>query len=159
MPEQVWKKPEIVLWSQILLNSYEKLLKQPLIDRKGDPLEQSKALFFAPFAVVSHGIESDPILNYGNQAALELWEMSWEDLIGTPSRLTAEPVNREERERMLALAAKQGFVANYRGIRISKTGRRFLIENAIVWNLVNWEAQVCGQAATFSEWSFLLYKT
>ena len=34
------------------------------------------------------------MLNYGNRAALTLWEMSWEELTRTPSRLTAEPVAR-----------------------------------------------------------------
>ncbi|OKH20153.1 MEKHLA domain-containing protein [Hydrococcus rivularis NIES-593] len=153
--KDVWQQPEIISWSQILLNSYEKLLKKPLIERKGDRLEQAKALFLAPFVVVSHGTESDPILNYGNQMALTLWEMSWQDFIATPSRLTAEPINREERERMLALAAQQGFIDDYRGIRISKTGRRFLIEGAIVWNLTDFQNCVAGQAATFSQWSFL----
>jgi hypothetical protein len=155
MSEKIWQKPKIVFWSQILLESYEKLLKQPLMERKGDPSEQAKALFFAPFVVVSHGTESDPILNYGNQIALDLWEMSWEDLTQTPSRLTAEPINRQERERLLDRARQQGFVDNYRGIRISKTQKRFLIENAIVWNLTSDRGEPCGQAATFSDWSFL----
>jgi hypothetical protein len=155
MSEEVWKQPEIIQWSQILLNSYEKLLQQPLIARVGDTLEQSKALFLAPFVVVSHGTETDPILNYGNQIALELWETSWEDLLATPSRLTAEPVNRQERKRMLDLARKQGFIANYCGIRITKGRRRFSIEGAIIWNLMNCQEQACGQAATFSQWSFL----
>ncbi|AFY77442.1 MAG: MEKHLA domain-containing protein [Hydrococcus sp. C42_A2020_068] len=153
--KDVWQQPEIISWSQILLNSYEKLLKKPLMERKGDRLEQAKALFLAPFVVVSHGTESDPILNYGNQMALTLWETSWQDFIATPSRLTAEPIDREERERMLALAAQQGFINDYRGIRISKTGRRFLIGGAIVWNLTDFQNRVLGQAATFSQWSFL----
>jgi hypothetical protein len=153
--KDVWKQPEIIFWSQILLNSYEKLLKKPLMERKGDLLEQAEALFLAPFVVVSHGTESDPVLNYGNQMALKLWETSWEDFIRTPSRLTAEPINREERERMLALAAQQGFIDDYRGIRISKTGHRFSIEGAIVWNLANSQDCACGQAATFSQWTFL----
>ncbi|MCU0533208.1 MAG: MEKHLA domain-containing protein [Hydrococcus sp. Prado102] len=155
MSEEIWQQAKILFWSQILLESYEKLLKKPLIERKGNVSEQAKALFFAPFVVVSHGIEPDPILNYGNQMALNLWEMSWEDLTKTPSRLTAEPVNRQEREQMLAIARKQGFIDNYRGIRISKTHKRFLIEEAIVWNLTSDRGEPCGQAATFSHWLFL----
>ncbi|NJK47148.1 MEKHLA domain-containing protein [Candidatus Gracilibacteria bacterium] len=155
MSEEIWQQTKIIFWSQILLESYEKLLKQPLLERKGTPSEQAKSLFFAPFVVVSHGTELDPILNYGNQIALNLWEMSWEDLIQTPSRLTAEPVNRQEREQLLARARQQGFVDDYRGIRISKTQKRFLIEDAIVWNLTGDRGEPCGQAATFSHWSFL----
>ena len=108
-----------------------------LIERSGTVEEQAERLFVAPFVVVSHGIEPDPTLNYGNRIALELWELDWEAFSRTPSRLTAEPENRAERERMLAQAAAQGFIADYRGVRISRTGRRVLVEQALVWNVVD----------------------
>jgi hypothetical protein len=105
--------------------------------------------------VVSHGTEADPILNYGNQTALDVWEMAWEQLVKTPSRLTAEPVNRAEREWMLDQASQRGFIDTYRGIRISGTGRRFLVENALIWNVLDADCQRIGQAATFSHWTWL----
>jgi hypothetical protein len=117
--------------------------------------EQSEALFVAPFVVVSHGTEPDPILNYGNQAALDLWEMTWERLICMPSRQTAEPVNQEERARMLRQVEAQGYYDRYRGVRISATGRRFLVEEAIVWTVMDEQGLRLGQAATFSRWSRL----
>ena len=116
---------------------------------------QARALFAAPFVLVSHGTEEDPVLNYGNRMALELWEMTWEQLTRTPSRVTAESVNQAERERMLARVAARGFIDDYRGVRISNTGRRFLVEDAIVWNVVDAKNKKRGQAATFSRWSFL----
>jgi hypothetical protein len=105
--------------------------------------------------VVSNGLQDDPILNYGNNAALALWEMTWNELTHTPSRLTAEPPNQVERAQMLQLASQQGFIDDYRGIRISKTGKRFLVESAIVWNVVDSQGCKLGQAATFSQWRFL----
>jgi len=114
---------------------------------------QAQALFDASFVVVSHGTESDPILNYANQAGLDLWEMTWEQLIRTPSRQTAEPVNQEERIRMLVLAEEQGYFDGYRGVRISATGRRFLVVGATVWNVLDHQSRRVGQAATFSNWS------
>ena len=75
--------------------------------------------------LVSHGMETDPVLNYGHRAAQTLWEMTWAELTRTPSRLTAEAPNREERARLLATVTAQGYIDNYSGIRISKTGRRF----------------------------------
>ncbi len=111
--------------------------------------------FEVPFVLVSHGTEADPILNYGNAAALALWEMSWEELTRTPSRLTAEAPNREERARLLAAVAECGFIDDYSGVRISKTGRRFRIAQATVWNLLDERGQDAGQAATFSRWEFL----
>ena len=109
----------------------------------------------APFVLVSHGTEADPILNYGNLAALNLWEMTWAELTRTPSRLTAEAPNREERARLLARVTRDGFIDNYSGVRISKTGRRFRIDQAIVWNLVTEAGQPAGQAARFERWEFL----
>lgn len=124
-----------------------------LFPRTGSPEEQAQALFAAPFVVVSHGTETDPILNYGNRAALALWEMSWAQLTGTPSRLTAEPMNRDERARMLAVAEAQGYFSGYRGIRVSSTGKRFLIEDATVWTVVDGRGIRVGQAATFARWT------
>lgn len=126
------------------------------VDRaSGSPEEQAKALYCAPFVVVSHGMEADPILRYGNKVALDLWEMNWEQFTKTPSRLTAEPVNQAERARMLAQAKEKGFIDNYKGVRISGTGRRFLVEQAIVWNIVGAEGEQIGQAATFSRWTLM----
>jgi len=112
-------------------------------------------LFDAPFIVVSHGVEADPILNYGNQRALDLWEATWNELVGTPSRLTAEPVNQPERERMLEAAKSRGFFDDYRGVRVSMTGRRFLVENALIWTVLDTVGSTVGQAASFSQWTRL----
>lgn len=123
------------------------------MSREGSPLEQAKLLFTAPFVVVSHGTEADPILNYGNAAALALWEMTPEQFIQTPSRLTAEPVHRDERARLLGRTRRDGYVDDYAGVRISATGKRFRIEQAIVWNLADAAGTPRGQAATFASWT------
>ena len=150
-----WAAPSIIRWNQLLLDSFRRWLGRDLIERKGSPEEQAKRLDQAPFVVVSHGMESDPILNYGNKIALDLWELDWERFIMTPSRLTAEPVNQAERARMMAQAQAHGFIDDYKGVRISGTGKRFLVEQAIVWNVVGAEGEQLGQAATFSRWKFL----
>ncbi|NOS78007.1 MAG: MEKHLA domain-containing protein [Nitrospira sp.] len=142
-------------WSQLLLDSFRRWTGRDLLIRTGTPEVQAEALFAAPFVVVSHGTEADPILNYGNQRALDLWELSWAQLTSTPSRLTAEPMNRDERARMLAAAEKQGYYSGYRGIRISSTGKRFLVEDATVWNVVDGQGIRVGQAATFARWAMV----
>ncbi|HQR14107.1 MAG TPA: MEKHLA domain-containing protein [Nitrospira sp.] len=152
---QVWRRPEVVEWSQWLLDSYRHCLGRELIERVGGAEAQAQALFTVPMVVVSHGTQADPILNYGSQLALTLWEMTWEQLVQTPSRLTAELVNREERERMLERARAKGYLDDYRGVRISHSGRRFLIEQAVVWNVIDPAGHRQGQAATFSRWTFL----
>ncbi|MFM7136704.1 MAG: MEKHLA domain-containing protein [Planctomycetota bacterium] len=138
---------------QVLLDSFARLLGRELVSREGSAVEQAERLFRASFVVVSHGTEADPVLNFGNAAALALWEMTWEELTRTPSRLTAEPVHRDERARLLTRTREHGFVDDYSGIRISKTGRRFRIEQAIVWNLADATGEHHGQAATFDRWT------
>lgn len=144
-----------VTWSQFLLDSFRRWIGRDLLPRTGSPEEQAQALFAAPFVVVSHDTQADPMLNYGNQQALDLWDLSWAQLTSTPSRLTAEPLNRDERARMLAMAEKQGYYSGYRGIRISSTGKRFLVEDATVWNVVDGQGIRVGQAATFARWTMM----
>ena len=95
------------------------------------------------------------MLNYGNKVALALWEMTWEQFVRTPSSQTAEPVNQSERADLLRTVAERGYFDRYRGIRISATGRRFLVEEARVWNVIDAEGQRIGQAAAFSHWTML----
>lgn len=150
-----WLVPQWVAHTQIMLDSFQLFVGRELIPRTGHPDEDARHVFQAPFVVVSHGTEEDPILNYGNQTALMLWEMDIPSFTSTPSRLTAEPIHRDERARLMSRAARDGFVDDYRGVRISSTGRRFLIEQAIIWNLVDKVGTRVGQAATFSDWKTL----
>ncbi len=155
MPVSPWMDPQIMQWSQWILDSYRHWTSRELIERTGGMEFQSRSLFEWPAVVVSHGTETDPILNYGNRTALDLWEMTWDQLVKTPSRLTAEPVNRAEREWMLEQARSRGYIETYRGVRISSTGRRFLVENALIWNVRDASGRQVGQAATFSQWIWL----
>lgn len=153
---EIWQQPEIIAWTQHLLDSYERLLGQVLLERKGTVEEQAKTLFFVPFVVVSHGTQNDPIFNYGNQTALDLWELNWNDLIKTPSRKTTKDrLTQAGRAEMLQQAKEKGYIDNYQGIRISSTGKLFKIEKAIVWNISNSQGVYLGQAATFGQWEFL----
>lgn len=155
MTQPVWTDPAVVTWTQRLLDSYCHWIGRDLIERVGEPGFQAHALFESPFVVASHGIEDDPILNYGNQTALDLWELTWEQLRRMPSRLTAEPVNRAEREWMLEQVRTKGYIDTYSGVRISSSGRRFLVDNAIVWNVIDRQGGRLGQAAMFAHWTKL----
>ncbi|HMK89487.1 MAG TPA: MEKHLA domain-containing protein [Methylocystis sp.] len=144
-----------IVHARALLDSFRDRTGAELLVRSDDPQDEAERLFGAPFVVVSHGVEPDPILNYGNAAALDLWQMSPQELIATPSRLTAEPMLRDARERLLAEAARRGFLASYSGVRISARGRRFRIHDATVWNVTGPDERLLGQAATFAHWTTL----
>lgn len=141
--------------SRLILDSYRHWLGVDLIARGDSPEEDSQRLYAADFVVVSHGTEADPILNYANQTAQTLWEADWNTLLQMPSRLTAEPMHRDERRELLDRVSRDGYIDDYQGIRIAATGQRFRIRQAVVWNLIDAAGEFAGQAATFRHWEFL----
>ena len=149
-----WLQKELLQHIKLLLYSFHHWTGNNLIPITNyqSPLEIANLLFNANLVVVSHGTQADPILNYGNQKALDLWKMDWHTFISTPSRYTAEVMERSEREQLLVQAKSQGYISNYRGIRIASTGDRFYIDQAIIWNVVDEEGKLWGQAATFQDW-------
>jgi PAS domain-containing protein len=106
----------------------------------------------APFVVLAHNTDTDPRFVYANRAAQACFEYSWDEFVALPSRLSAEAPDRAERQRLLDAVARDGFVADYAGIRVAKSGRRFRIENGVVWQLIDEAGALHGQAATFSVW-------
>jgi len=137
-----------------LCASYERCVGTPLVQPvAGQTLEG--ALWRAPRVIVSHGTQPDPIFHYGNAQALAVFEMDAESFCRLPSRLSAEPLARPEREALLARVARDGFIDRYSGVRISASGRRFRIDQAVVWNVNNDQGQYLGQAATFDRWTAL----
>jgi hypothetical protein len=126
-----------------------------LLDRAVTDEEAAATIFHAPFVLLSHNAEPDPTFTYANLSALDLFELSWEELIVMPSRLTAEAPNREERARLLAKVEAEGYIDDYSGVRVSRSGRRFRILRAIVWNLIDEMDRYQGQAAMFHSWQFV----
>ena len=133
----------------LLLNSYQALLVKPLLTVHSRQ-SMGQQVYEADFALLSHNNHPDPLFTYANRLALNLFEFSWGEFIGMPSRLSAEPMLREERERLLATVATKGFIDDYSGVRISKSGKRFLIQQAVVWNVYDPSGKYYGQAACFS---------
>ncbi len=137
--------------AQLLMTSFQRLMGKSLV---ADGCSQS--LHEADYAIVSHGTEIDPIFNYANLAAQRLFEMSWQAFIVLPSRLSAEAMVVEERQVLLDKVSRYDFIDDYQGVRVSSSGRRFLIEDAVVWNLKDEQGVYHGQAAVLYRWRFLL---
>lgn len=139
----------------ILLSSYRcwtgKLLLPPGVQDEA----AAQWLDAAPFALVSHDTREDPIFNYANRAALQLFGMSWEQFTAMPSRFSAGPMDRDERECLLRRVNRDGYIDDYSGIRIAADGRHFMIRNATVWNLLDEENRYYGQAAMILDWNAL----
>lgn len=138
-----------------LLKSLRQVSGIDLTGGSSDWPDIAKNWYYADTPLLSHGTEADPILNYGNLKTLELFELDWPALVQMPSRLTAEAPERAERERLFQQVAEKGYIDNYRGIRISSSGKRFLIEAAVVWTVRDPNGQILGQAAHLPRWKFL----
>ena len=140
--------------AELLLGSYERLLHTPLVSH-GDRVLRAKALYESPVVVVSHDTSADPVFNYANLAAQRLFELEWERFVQLPSRLSAGPVHRDERQRLLAIVTRQGYIDDYSGIRVAASGKQFRIERATVWNVTCTDGTYAGQAACFSRWEYV----
>jgi hypothetical protein len=121
----------------------------------GQPLASGLDLWTAPFVVLAHGMQPDPLFFYANRLGLELFEVTAGQLLAMPSRLSAETGDRAERARLLDEVSRRGFIDDYAGVRVSASGRRFRIEQATVWNLIDEAGRLHGQAATFARWTRL----
>lgn len=139
----------------LLLESYRRLIGRPLMPPCLSPELAARELYQAPFVVLSHDTAADPLFTYANLAAQRLFEMPWSGMVGMPSRYSAEPLARAERQRLLDRVASRGFIDDYQGVRVSKSGHRFLVRDATVWNLLDQDGNLHGQAATFSHWTAL----
>lgn len=132
---------------QLLAGSYARLLGRPLV---AEPLPAEAASHWlyeeAPFAVLAHNTDADPRFIYGNKAAQRRFEYSWDEITRLPSRLSAEAPNREERQRFLERVQRMGYEEGYRGVRITKSGKRFMIEQATLWQLRDDSGMLHGQA-------------
>ena len=133
----------------LLTDSHARLVGSPLVPPGTDAGWLYRE---APFVVVAHGTDRDPKFIYANQAAQTCFEYSWREFMTLPSRLSAEAPDRAERQRLLDEVARNGFLFGYRGLRVAKSGRRFIIEHGVVWEMVDRAGKRHGQAATFLSW-------
>lgn len=133
----------------LLTQSYARFVGAPLVPPGSDAAWLYRD---APFAVLAHDKSSDPRFIYANKAAQACFGYSWDEFLALPSRLSAEPQNRAERQALLDAVARDGFHSGYRGLRVGRGERRFLIEDGVVWELIDARGTRHGQAATFASW-------
>jgi hypothetical protein len=141
------------IFFDLLAGSYFRFVGERLVPSEHDHQNAARWLYEeAPYCVLAHSTDPDPIFIYGNKTAQTCFEYSWDELTSLPSRLSAEEHSREERQRLLDSVKRHGFASGYRGLRIAKSGRRFWIENVTVWQLVDRGGVLRGQAAVYRQW-------
>ncbi|MCP9821022.1 MEKHLA domain-containing protein [Synechococcus sp. Cruz-9H2] len=167
--EAPWLSPAGIERTRWLLASHQRAFGRPLIatftpapsgPSPGEARQRAQELFAAATVVLAHDgsvdrPDHDPRLIYANRSALALWRRPWHEMVGMPSRLTAEPAERSSRARLLTSARALEAISGYTGIRIDSHGRRFVISRARLWTLRDRDGRDCGQAAAFSNWWWL----
>jgi PAS domain S-box-containing protein len=143
--------PQTLSYAELLIESYRRLTGRELVVGVVD----APGLYEAPFPIVSHATQPDPIFCYANLAAQKLFGYSWDEFLNIPSRLSAEPDERQAREALLERARGDGYVDDYAGIRISKSGRRFYISDTTLWQVLDDHGILRGQAAVIRKWEML----
>jgi PAS domain S-box-containing protein len=144
--------PMDINFVQLLSESYARFTKGRLVPAESTRRAAPWLYDEAAFCVLAHDHDPDPRFVYANKAAQACFGYSWDELIGLPSRLSAEAPNRAERQALLERVASEGYAPGYRGLRIAKSGRRFWIEDGTVWQLIDASGVHHGQAAMFSSW-------
>jgi hypothetical protein len=140
---------------KLIVSSYEKLTDNKFPSNEINKESNIQEIFNSSYVLLSHGLGAEPIFNFANKSALDLFEVEWLDMLNMPSRRSAEQLERKKRETLLNEVSRKGYIANYSGIRISAKGTRFLIKNAVVWNLIDEKSKCHGQAAMFNQWEYL----
>jgi PAS domain S-box-containing protein len=147
--------PYDIAFAELLLDSYEYVVGAPMVP--GNALRGAEAARWlyddAPFGLLVHDTSGDPRFVYANATAQKCFEYGWDEFVGMPSRLSAEADNREERQRLMEDVLRKGYDDDYRGPRIAKSGRRFWIEDATVWNVLDRDDTLHGQAAILRRFS------
>jgi len=144
---------------ELLVGNYRRLLGEAppfLKGLSGPPTDAPRRLYEdAPTCVLAHNTAEDPRFIYANRSAQALFGYDWDEIVTLPSRLSAEAPNRAERQRLLDAVARNGFATGYSGVRIAKSGRRFLIEDGLLWELRDERGVLAGTAATFDRWRYV----
>ncbi|KIZ05842.1 hypothetical protein MNEG_2119 [Monoraphidium neglectum] len=146
--------PEINLLLLSICQSYWKAYKEYLITV--DLQHLAEAIYKAPFVCLAHnsfedGVD-DPTFVYANRAALRLFDATWDELVGAPSRISGDESVQEERNTLLQQAAATGAVENCEGWRRSLKGRRFKIKGGRLFNVSEITGDLYGQAVVFSQY-------
>lgn len=103
----------------------------------------------APYSLLAHGVEQDPLFFYANACALRCFGYPRQAFYGMPSRLSASPKDRDARQVLMETVRDKGFAADYTGWRVDHQGNPFMIYAGSVWNLLDAQGQRVGQAALF----------
>lgn len=151
----------IQLQTQRIIECFNQVTGYSLTEKMGlsnslSDADLAYAFYHAPLAILSHDIverkgRRDNRYNYANQAALTLFERSFEEQIAIYSTRSASPENTSQTERNNLLAecfSKGSVIIN--GVRKSSSGKDVILKDAFLFNLFDEVGIYAGQAVVFT---------
>ena len=112
------------------------------------PLEKNRDLISSfdecLLPIASHDING--FFNYLNKSALSLFKVTKDQVIGRSTTMTAPKSEQKQRNELLNQVNSNGFIDNYKGIRVTSDGELFQIEDATIWNVIDKNSHKIGQA-------------
>jgi hypothetical protein len=139
-----------------VVESFARVTGKSLVEEaRLTPGALGRSAYFAEFALLCHRGDAQVILNYGNAFSLALWECDWDTFVSTPSGETAPDEAAGARDLLMQQVSRDSFVAGYSGPRVSRTGRRFLIQDVTVWRLIDATGDSFGVGAYFRQYRYL----
>lgn len=143
-----YSSPEVMMLLLVLTNSYWQTTKEYLMEDV-DFDQLAAELFRAPFGLLVHDKHDnkDPVFTYANQAALQMLETTWADLVGSSSaQCTAEG-----KDSFLSPSSQQVASANTCETWLkSPSGKPLKIKDALIFDVSNIGGELLGQAVKFS---------
>jgi len=157
-PAAPYLQTEVIMHNLMMVESYKRKVGKPIMD-DAEIHEIAKLIWEAPYGVISHDMEEDPAnpkYDYANKAALDLFQATWDELIGQPSSCTTEDVNQNiaDRQKLLKQTQDEGTAAVHSYWRKGLKGRSVCISNGLLWNIEAPSGVLIGQAIAIHEWEF-----
>ncbi|SFT07994.1 MEKHLA domain-containing protein [Saccharopolyspora flava] len=133
--------------------SHDRLVGERLVPVDGDDATRAEWLYErAGFGLLALDL-SESRFYYANLTAQRHFEYAWDEFLGMPSHLSAPPEGQQDRDRFLGAVREKGFADGYRGVRVAASGRRFWIEDVLMWNVLDETGEPIGQAAMIRDWT------
>jgi hypothetical protein len=138
-------------WIQLSSDSLKKVTGRSLFDYMDDSVtEPSQVHGHERYAVLSHGVQDDPIYCYFNKAAFLQFQFSEDEVYRLPSRYSApDGAARESRAADVQQAVAKDVKELGSVIRQTKHGDLFEMVNVILWNVYDKNGERVGQTAFY----------
>ncbi len=156
--EAPWADEVSTLLLGLVSISHKKYLAKPVLEPEPSEEQRAAAFWEVPFVLMVHDDSEQCLLEYGNKAALALFEMEYLDFFGTSSFAIVAPDETVQQDWIWAMRDVEERFEKYTVVpklrMMSSTGRPFVAKDVLVFRVDSLEDEPIGQAVMFSKWQY-----